>query len=176
MCIRDSPHLIQRIQVQIFEFLGRPLDLDVGYSFSEFLDYLSDRKQAGYERVNIHFLPQVSQQTDLSLDAFYRIEDDVEHMLAIYRDVFADDDTRYAHAAHLCDTLGTQKMNRTIHRLDTRKIHEGFVGDADFAQLNDLRKRNFTFDYGSFYDEATRAKVKLIANDELARYEYDFPY
>lgn len=171
----NSPFM-ETVHQPIFGFLERPVDFSSGYSFSEFVDYLLDAKTRNYVGVNMHFRPQLPREDGLTIDSVYRIEDDIEAMKAIFAEIFVEDPQRRALAEQLCDTHGTTRMNVTVQKAETREFHDGFLGTANFATLEALKTDGKKFDHRSFYDDAIRSKVALLASEELAAYDYAFPF
>lgn len=167
--------LIGSVQRPISEFLGRPIDHSVGYSFADFVDYLLDAKKRKYAGVDMHFWPQLT--TDRSrMNATYRVEDDLSYLEAIYDEIFAADQQRRTHARQLVRAIGPQVLNPTVNDPEHRRQHEGFVGRHNFAELMALRSDDVKFDYGSFYDGDIAEKVSDLVSKELTLYGYDFPF
>lgn len=171
-----NEQLVKTIQEPISQFLRRGVDLETGYSFHEFIDYLKLRKTRSYRGVNMHFHPQLFRDGNVKLNAAYRIEDDIEQMKKIYREIFIDHPIKKQQAEELCDEYALKKVNPTVALADERSVYDGFVGNANFTLLNKLKDAGSKFDYGSFYNEEILLKVSEIAREELDLYEYSFPY
>ncbi len=167
------PEHHQRLIFQpIFSFLQRTPDFDRGFSFQEFLQYLQFAADKQL-KPDIHFRAQIPVGT--RIDGYYRIEDPIEELMAIFHHVFSSDYYRLNLESRIRHHSG-RKVNASLGEGSDKTYREKDLAGAPFDVLNRLRDEGFRFHYSSFYDESSRQLVASIFERELAYYEYSFPY
>ena len=164
------------IHAPLFASVGRAIDFSIGYSFHEFIDYLTGAETKNYAGVDHHFLPQLARPETPPMDAVYRIEDDIAEMKAIFDEILRDNPHRREYARRLCDKHGVSRENVTVDDGDQRITYEGFLGDSKFGALDELKRDGFKFDYGSFYNDDIARQVTALVQEELDLYGYSFPF
>ncbi|QFU74715.1 hypothetical protein EY643_03050 [Halioglobus maricola] len=164
---RKQDHM-QWIFKPVFGFLGRAPNFDQGFSFIEFLRYL---EQALRQRrpLDIHFEPQWNAK--FALDAYYRIEDPIEDLLAIYRTIFEESFDQLDLERRIRETANN-KLNRSFgEQLQPIYAGESLAG-MNFAGLNSLMQQGLRFTYENFMTDESKSLISAIYAQELKAYDY----
>lgn len=142
----------------IMAHFGRSHEAGEGYSFVDFLSYISAK---GPTKVNNHFALQLSYMELLhELDVFCRIEDGLPGLNALENALGLPESDDHVYG----------KMRRSPHNLNYENDVEGSVPDRIFP----LAKRKLPYPSPDrFYNEQTVSMVQEIYAKDFERFDYE---
>ncbi len=163
-----NKHFNKTIHEKIFSYLGKPINFDEGYSFDEFLDYLTNNSN-----VDPHFKSQTSE----FVNHYYRIEDDIEEFYKIVHLIFKDDLLKLDLIKNFFSKPNFQnRSNKTFGNEFTKSDVRSDSNEMSFSELKSLFDNKIEIDYGSFYKSTQKKIVSDIYKTDIENYKYEFPY